>query len=72
MSDEVVNLVPTKSDAEVAVELKQKMEEAMKPVCAIMDEAVAHKLVIRFQGIMAGPPYMRHQVIGLEVVKVFS
>ena len=68
----VAELVPTKPEAEVAADLKRRMEEALAPVCAIMDEAAAKGLQIQYDNIMYfGPPMMRYKVNGLRVVRVY-
>lgn len=71
-TDRVVELVTTRSDAAVAADLKRRFEEAMAPVCAIMDEAVALGLQVQFDNIaFFGPPHLRHKVNNLRVVKVY-
>lgn len=69
----VVDLVPTKPDADIGADLKKRMDEALKPVLALMDEAVRSGLVIQFDGIVfMGPPQLRHQINNLRIVKVVA
>ena len=44
--DSVVQLIPTRSDAEIADDLKRRLTEHMKPVLEVFDEAAASGLVI--------------------------
>ena len=47
--NEPVKLVPTKSDADVAAELKQEIIKASGPFCEIFDKVVAAGFAINFQ-----------------------
>lgn len=38
-----------KSDKDTAAELRHEIEEALKPVCAILDRAAAQGLSVNFQ-----------------------
>jgi hypothetical protein len=67
----VVSLVTTRSDAEIAASLKARMLEAMKPVLAIFDEATAAGLIIQWDGLAPEPPFFKHQIQGLRLVKHF-
>lgn len=67
----VAKLVPTKSDADIAADLKAQITAAMVPVLAIFDEAAKHGLLIQWDQINPGPPYFRHDIRGLRVVKQF-
>lgn len=65
-----LTIVPTKPDAEVAAELKARVAEALKPLLAIMDEALGRNLQIVFSiGPSGIPP--RHVINSLEVVKKY-
>jgi hypothetical protein len=64
-------LVPTKPEAEIAAELKQRFEQAIAPAMAIMDEAVTHGLLVQFDAIAATPPFFRHKPINLRIAKHF-
>jgi hypothetical protein len=68
-----LQLVPTRPDAEIAGELKARFEEALRPLCAIMDEAlIGHGLQIQLDGIaFLGPPVMKHRVQNVRVVRVY-
>ena len=50
MNDTVATpfLVPTKGDKEIANELRVKLEAALKPICALCDEAKAANLSVQF------------------------
>ena len=39
MNNDTIKLVPTKSDADLAAELKQEIIEAYKPVLAVLEKA---------------------------------
>jgi hypothetical protein len=67
----VVQLVTTKSDAEIAAELKARLQEAFKPVLAIFDEAATHGLAIRWDAIKPVSPRYKHEVTGLNIIKYF-
>jgi hypothetical protein len=68
-----VQLVPTRPEVEIAGELKARFEEALRPLCSIMDEAlIAHGLQIQIDGIaFHGPPVMKHRVLNVRVVRVY-
>lgn len=69
MTDPIAQLVTTKPEAEIAADLKARLEAAFGPVCELFDEAMSHGLMIQWDGISPGPPYMRHAVRGLRIVK---
>ena len=73
MSDgEIAKLVTTRPEAEVAADLKRRVEEALAPVCALMDEAATQGLQVQFDNIAYhGPPMMKHKVNGLRVVRCY-
>lgn len=66
----VFALAPTRPDAEHAAELKAKIAEAMRPVCALMDEAAQAGFFVRWAGVNPGI-YGRHEVQDLHLVKRF-
>ncbi len=68
-SDSVVQLVPTRSDAEIAEDLKRRLNEHMKPVLEIFDEAAASGLVIQWESISPGSPRYKHEVKGFRIAK---
>jgi hypothetical protein len=71
--DDPIRLVPTRSEADIAADIKRKIEEAYVPVCAIMDEAGREGFQVLFDNIIyQGPPQMRHKVNGLRLVKVYA
>jgi hypothetical protein len=57
-------------EASVAADLKERMRDALKTVCAIMDEAASKGLVIQFQSITTAPPLGKHAVIDLKVISM--
>ncbi len=72
MSDEKpVQLVTTKPDVEVAADLKVRLERAMEPVLGLFDEAAAHGLLIQWDTLGVAPPFYKHKIVGLRVVKHF-
>ena len=64
-----VKLVPTRSDAEIAADLRAKIEATMAPVLALMDEANNADLEIQFG--TAVDQRRRNVLINLIVVKKF-
>ena len=70
-SKPVVQLVTTRSDTEIAAELKARLQEAFKPVLAIFDEAATHGLAIRWDAIKPVSPRYKHEVTGLNIIKYF-
>jgi hypothetical protein len=65
----VVQLVTTRSDAEIAADLKQRLLQAMRPVLQIFDEAAEAGLTIQWDGISPLSPRYKHQLTGLKIVK---
>ena len=65
----VVQLVTTRSDAEIAADLKQRLLEAFKPVLEIFDEASSSGLAIQWDNIKPVSPRYKHEVNGLRIVK---
>ena len=49
--------------------MRKRAGELLAPVCALLDEAMKHGLLIQFDSINAQPPLFRYQVNGLRVVK---
>jgi hypothetical protein len=68
-SEPVVQLITTKSDAEIAEDLKQRLMESIKPVLEIFDEAAAAGLAIQWESLSPGSPRYKHEVKGLRIVK---
>ena len=67
-SGEIARLVPTKSEAEIAADIKKRLEAAFEPVLAIFDEAAQRGLQISWDGIALGPAF-RHRINGLRIIK---
>jgi hypothetical protein len=65
----VVQLVTTRSDAEIAADLKRRLLEAFKPVLEIFDEASSSGLAIQWDNIKPVSPRYKHEVNGLRIVK---
>ena len=68
-TEPVVQLVTTRSDAEIAADIKQRLLAAMRPVLAIFDEAASHGLTIQWDGISPLQPRYKHELTGLRLVK---
>jgi hypothetical protein len=69
--NKIAELVPTRPEAEVAADLKRHIEEAMQPLCDLMDEAAKHGLQVQWDNFSFGPPQMRHHANGLRLVKFY-
>ncbi len=67
--DSIVQLVTTRSDAEIAADLKRRMLEDIRPVLQIFDEAAEAGLVIQWDSIKPQLPRYKHEMIGLRIVK---
>jgi hypothetical protein len=65
----VATLVPTKSDAEVAAEFKQRAIEAYEPVLQLLNEAHAAGFEISISSNLA--PIGKHMITVLRVAKVY-
>jgi hypothetical protein len=68
-TEPVVQLVTTKSDVEVAADLKQRLLHQIRPVLEIFDEAAASGLAIQWDSISPVSPRYKHEVMGLRIVK---
>jgi hypothetical protein len=68
-AEPVVQLIPTRSEAEIAEDLKRRLIEHMKPVLEIFDEAAASGLAIQWESISPGSPRYKHEIKGLRVVR---
>ena len=70
MADEnVTKLVPTKSEADIAADLKRRFEEAMVPVLDLFDEAASSGLLIQYDGVGVAPPFFKHKILNLRIAK---
>ena len=67
--ESVVQLITTRSDAEIAEDLKRRLIELMKPVLEVFDDAAASGLVIQWESISPSSPRYKHEVKGLRIVK---
>lgn len=66
---DTVRLVTTKSDADRAAELKERIRAALVPVCTLMDEAAQSHLLVSF---MTGPNHFgKFEVKELCLMKRF-
>lgn len=69
MVDGIARLVTTKSDADRAAELKERIRAALIPVCALMDEAAQSHLLVSF---ITGPNHFgKFEVKELCLMKRF-
>lgn len=46
MNDNTIQLVPNKSDAEMAEEYRKELVEAYKPICALLTDAAKNKFIV--------------------------
>ena len=69
MQDNIATLVPTKSDTEIAAELKNEIIEAYKPVIAVLDKAAALGFVVMVQ--TQQNMFKKNQIVNLTVAKHF-
>ncbi len=67
--ESIVQLVTTRSDAEIAADLKRRMLEDIRPVLQIFDEAAEAGLVVQWDGIKPQLPRYKHEMLGLRIVK---
>jgi hypothetical protein len=65
----VVQLITTRSDAELAADLKRRLLGAFKPVLEIFDEASTAGLAIQWDNIKPVSPRYKHEVNGLRIIK---
>lgn len=68
-SEPVVQLVTTRSDAEIADDLRRRMMEDIRPVLQLFDEAAEAGLVIQWDAIKPVLPRYKHELTGLRIVK---
>lgn len=55
----------------MAADLKTRLEAALVPVLALMDEAVQHGLLVRWDG-LAPSPFMKHRVVNLRLERHYT
>lgn len=65
----VAQLVPTKSDAELANELKEKVAEAYKPFLELLNEYDKHGLNV--QAGVGKNAFGKYAIVQLQVIKVY-
>lgn len=68
MSEEIPTLVATKSDADIASEIRVEVNEALDRVLVILNRAASHKLRVGFQ--LGVDTFGRSHIQMLEIVKV--
>lgn len=56
-----------KSEAEIALDLKRRVEAAMTPVLALMDEAAAQGMQVQWDAIVVSP--VKHGILNLRIMK---
>ena len=61
--------VTTRSDAEIAADIKRRLLEAFRPSLEIFDEASAAGLAIQWDSISPVAPRYKHEILGLRIVK---
>ncbi|MEJ1978655.1 MAG: hypothetical protein WDN49_23630 [Acetobacteraceae bacterium] len=67
--DSIVQFVTTRSDAEIAADLKRRVLEDIRPVLQIFDEAAEAGLLIQWDSIKPQLPRYKHEMLGLRIVK---
>lgn len=65
----VVHFEAKKTDAEIAADLKRRIEETLIPVLAVMDEAISHGMMVQWDSM--GPMPVKCRVGNLRIVKFF-
>lgn len=65
----IAQLVTTKPDAELAEELKKKVEEAYEPFIALLNEY--DKYGFNVQAAVGKNAFGKYQVVQLQVIKVY-
>jgi hypothetical protein len=65
----IAQLVPTKREADIAADLKDRLAKALEPVGVLMDEANAHGLMVQWDSFAPQPPYYKHKPNNLRLVK---
>jgi len=63
------SVVPLKTEADIAADLKERYWQAMRAAADVMDEARKHGMLIQFTGIQADQ-FGRHFVPAVGVVKM--
>jgi hypothetical protein len=66
----VAQLVPTKSDADRAGDLKAQLHAAWLPILALMDEAAKAGFLVRWAAVQPNL-FGKHELIDLHLVKRF-
>jgi hypothetical protein len=67
--DTIAQLIPTKSDAELAEELKQKVANAYQPFIDLLNEY--DKYGLNVQAGVGKNAFGKYQVVQLQVIKVY-
>jgi hypothetical protein len=67
--ESVVQLVTTKSDTELASDLRRRIMDQAKPMLELFDEAAAAGLAIQWDSISPVQPRYKHEIVGLRIVK---
>lgn len=78
MSDDenlkIINIASSRpSDAEIAAALKHRLMEAMIPVLKIMDEALAHRMHVRWDalGPVSNGFEIKNGITNLQIVRIY-
>ena len=67
--ESIIQLVTTRSDVEIAADLKRRMLEDIRPVLQLFDEAAEAGLTIQWDSIKPQSPRYKHEILGLKIVK---
>jgi hypothetical protein len=67
----VATLIPNRPDAEVARELRGRMEKAFEPIVEVMDEAIRLGLVVTWGGFTFNPLTGHHSPPPIDVARHF-
>lgn len=69
MSEKIAQLVPTKSDSELASELREELAEAAKPYLNAVTKA--HSLGFHVSSSFGIDPFNRCVIVNLQLMKFF-
>ena len=67
----IATLIPNRPDAEVARELRARMQRAFEPIIEIMDEAIRLGLVVTWGGFTFNPQTGHYSAPSIDVARHF-
>ncbi len=70
MNENIHTLIPTKSDQEIATDIKKQLIEAYKPILAIADKAKEHGMI--FQCSVGENAFGQFIMTQCQVLKAFK